>query len=147
MNIGCDNNKRILGVTMLNVFLPLFIGLLIYLFVNKRAYISGIVNIPVNLNLEGITGAFIKCWLADMLWSYAMTFSLALVLKPFHKRVLISAVLTIFLGSFLEFLQFLNVITGTSDFWDVVFEITAVLIAVFVIKRRKTIWKKQYRLF
>lgn len=139
MNIGCDNNKKILGVTMLNIFMPLFIGLLIYIFVNKRAYISGIVNIPVNLKLEGITGVFIKCWLADMLWSYAMTFSLALVLKPFRKRVLISAALTIFLGSFLELLQFLNVITGTFDFWDVIFEITAVLIAVFVIKRRKII--------
>ena len=139
MNIRFANNRKILLKEFSNIFLPLLTGLFIYLFVNKRAYISTIINIPLKINVKGLAGVFVKCWLCDMLWSYALTAALYLVLIPFRYRLILSATASFIVGVFLEGLQYFNIISGTFDVLDIIFELTAVLIAVYVIKRRKNI--------
>lgn len=72
-----------------------------------------------------------------MLWSYALTYTLFLVLEPFRKRVIFSAIISTVLGISLELLQYRKVISGTFDILDILFEITAVSLAVVIIKKEK----------
>ena len=121
---------------MINIIIPLFIGFIIYCTVNKSTYISEILNIPVSINITGVFGLFVKCWLCDMLWSYAFVFALSYALSAFRHPVLIAAIISLCIGIVLELLQLFGIITGTFDILDIIFELAAVLLSVGVKKRR-----------
>lgn len=130
---------------VINIFLPLLIGGSLYyvvfpdvLFVQKIDELLGF-GLHVELNIQNI-GVLRWCrnYLFDILWSYALTFSLYVIFEDEHgnanlKRIL-SAVVIFSIG--MELLQAFQFVTGTFDAWDIVVEILSECIATLGIKRR-----------
>lgn len=86
---------------LFNIILPLCIGALIYYFADK-------------LNLNG----FIRNQLPDGLWAYAF---LSMVLIVWNRTIHITWIIIVFLISIgFEILQYLHVIKGTGDIWDII---------------------------
>lgn len=139
MRLVCQINKKLFPHILCNIILPLIIGLVIYLSVNKNTYISDYIKFPFTVNLIGITGIFVKCWLCDMLWSYALTQALYIALFSFPNRILFSAIISFVMGCILELLQLFSLVSGTFDILDILFELIAIVIAMGVLKRRTKI--------
>lgn len=125
----------------LNIFIPLAIGLCIYLFFHNTTIINIFVNTffvikPLNCNGQNFFIYFLKCWACDILWAYSLFFALFYILKPFKSRIMFAAMLSIFLSIFVEILQYIQIINGTFDILDITFEITVIIFAVIILKRR-----------
>lgn len=123
-----------------NIVTPLFIGLTIYLFCYRNTYINSAFENFLGLSFpylyfDNIIYQFITCWTCDILWSYALTFSLFFCFKDFKKGLLFSSLLSVSLSIIIEFLQFGGYINGTFDIWDIILEISAIFLAVIIIKR------------
>ncbi len=123
---------------ILNIIIPLLAGLGIYVFMKDTTYINDFLGLSFNYVPKTFIGTFIVNWFCDFLWSYAFVFTLYLVLEPFSKRIIISPVITVIVGTALELMQKSGTLTGTFDWWDIAVELVAVLVAVAVLKIRKT---------
>lgn len=133
--------KRKIMAFFTNIFLPLAVGLCVYLFFRKGTYINSIFGIEYDYKFNSIFGVFVKSWLCDILWAYALTHSLYFALHAFEHRVLISVVISICFATVCELLQLLPAVSGTFDILDIIFQIAAVLLATAVIRRREKIEK------
>ena len=123
---------------ILNIIIPLVAGLGIYVFMKNTTYINDFLGLSFNYVPKTFIGTFIVNWFCDFLWSYAFVFTLYLVLEPFSKRIIISPIITVIVGTALELMQKSGTLTGTFDWWDIAVELVAVLVAVAVLKVRKT---------
>ena len=123
-----------------NIVIPLFIGLTIYLFCYRNTYINSAfenflgISFPY-LYFDNFFYQFITCWTCDILWAYALTFSLFFYFKDFKNSLLFSGLLSISLSIIIECLQVCGYINGTFDIWDIVLEFSAIFLAVIIIKR------------
>ena len=133
--------KRI--ITLLNCFLPLIFGGGIYAVFRPTSYVSGVFNNIGFINrlsdtasqLDGWFISFLKYWFCDFLWAYALAFCLLLVFEKTKHKFIYSIIISVILSVSLETLQFFSIISGTFDWWDLLAELTAVVLAV-IIKRR-----------
>ncbi len=81
----------------------------------------------------------------DMLWAYALVFALGFLLDMDNKTAKLDlwkifAITGIF-SAITEFCQLLQGVQGTFDHWDILLEILAELLAVFIIKSQ---WVNYY---
>ncbi|MBQ6752999.1 MAG: hypothetical protein IJR10_04425 [Clostridia bacterium] len=124
----------------LNIVLPIIIGTLIYVCVKRDSYIATVIlkvfDLP-NLNeaiIPHFFRSFLKCFAADMLWAYSLTFTIYFVSGCKTGTTL--TVCLIF-ETVLELLQKTNVIKGTFDFFDIAFEALSIALALLIIKKFK----------
>lgn len=125
---------------LINIVFPLIIGLAIYLICYKSTYINTTFNeifgfTPPYFYSDNTFYRFISCWACDILWAYSLTFGLYLCFKDFKNPLVISSVLAVSLAVIMEILQAYDLISGTFDIWDIILEITAIILAVIIIKR------------
>lgn len=128
---------------VLNALFPLVLGLFVYLFIQKDTQIWRFFNMLFGVSFEaivwdGFTYTFVVCWLCDILWSYALVFSLWLALRSYKNAVFISVLLAFVMGVAFELLQLFGIISGTFDLYDIILELIAAVLAAIIIKRRKT---------
>lgn len=123
---------------LLNSATALFTGFFIYVFLKSGTFINSFLGFSLNYFPQSFIGEFVICWFCDFLWAYALIFALYLCLYPFQHKLHISAVCTIIASIVFEVLQLKNIVSGTFDWWDIIIEITAVIIAVVIIKRRNS---------
>lgn len=129
-------------VILWNIIIPIFLGAIIYylispevIFVRRMDFLIG-----KGIHISDITAVnpairIMRNYLPDMLWGYALIFTLyyfldnntAYLLKTFLIASLFSAVM--------EFLQITPVVKGTFDWYDIIVELLAEVIAVFIIKK------------
>lgn len=122
----------------INILVPLLFGIMVYLYWRPDAYISKLI-----LNLFRISYApergrpagvqrFIRYYLCDICWAYALTFSLAFWLgkDSLMEAYTISAVFALLV----EILQLLPQTPGSFDILDIIVELSACTIAVLIIK-------------
>lgn len=131
--------KRKILTIFINIFLPLAVGLCIYLLFYNGTYLNSIFGIELNFKANSFLGIFMKSWACDILWAYSLTYSLYFVLYAFKNRILFSAILSICIATGFELLQLFGKVNGTFDILDIIFQIAAVISAVEVIKRREKI--------
>ena len=98
-------------------------------------YINSFLGVEFNYSPKTVLGIFIANWFCDFLWSYALVFVLYLVLSPFKNNLIFSCVTSALLGLILELLQGTNILSGTFDWWDIIIEIVAVIIAMSIINK------------
>lgn len=123
-----------------NIIIPLLIGLTIYLLCYKNTYINRTFENIFHFSLPYLyfnnsIHRFIISWACDILWAYSLTFGLYFCFKDFRHPLITSSFLAILLAVVMEILQIVNIINGTFDIWDIIFEISAILFAVIIIKR------------
>ena len=119
----------------LNIFVPLIIGLAVYIFFKRGTYINSLIS----LNMGEVPSCFviqiIIYWGCDFLWAYSLVFTLYRGLYSLKNGLIYSALSAVLCGIFFELFQYAGYINGTFDFFDIFAEITAVIIAVVIIKK------------
>ena len=124
---------------LLNIGVPLVLGLGIYLFCYKNTYINTAFTDIFGFSLpyiyyDNAFHRFITCWACDMLWAYSLTFALYLCFKVFEKNLIITIVTSSLFAIAIELLQIKGVINGTFDILDIVSELVAITLAITMIK-------------
>lgn len=123
-----------------NTIIPLLIGLSIYMFCYKNTYINIAFDNFFGFSLpyfyfDNAFHHFITCWACDIMWAYSLTFALFFCFKNFSNSLVISGSLSVLFAVIIEFSQFIDLISGTFDILDIILEISAILLAVIIIKR------------
>lgn len=122
-----------------NVFIPLVFGLLLYLIFQKDAFVSIVVNflfpslsLPA-IDIPVIFERILRNYAADALWSYSLTFAFVFVIGYERKRLHISAIVCFTFEIFMEYLQRIEVLNGTFDFFDILVELISTCVATILI--------------
>lgn len=123
-----------------NIIIPLSLGLVIYLFCYETTYITTCFEAVFEYTLpyfysDSIIYQILTCWACDILWAYSLTFSLFLCLKNFNHALLLSSALSAILSLTIEILQIPHIVNGTFNVLDIIFELTAIIVAVILLKR------------
>ncbi len=128
-------------IILLHIVIPLLSGALIYiltdpnvLFVRMLSRQRGIPVLPVNS--ESTVVLFVRCYLLDILWAYALIFSLYFILDTDMGLWKIFGIGFLF-STIMEVLQLTVIVPGTFDLWDILMEGVAELIAIFIIKNQE----------
>ena len=130
----------------INILLPLSAGALLYLYWRPDAYISKLISSLFRMPAEPVHGRpagiyrFIRYYLCDILWAYALTFSLSLY---FGKNALWAALAVgVGFAVLTELLQLLPVTPGSFDILDIIIEMAVCTLTIIIInlyERRNTL--------
>ena len=127
---------------LLNIVIPLLLGLTFYLFFSPAAHVSQWVY--EKLKLETLQPAttfgrwigrqlFLRNFFCDACWSYALSFSVSGALGGKGKRLVLSLMISILFCFALEFAQLLPYVDGTFDGLDILVELLICCIAHLLI--------------
>ena len=125
---------------LLNSFIPVFAGVIIYTLFRKDAYISLLLDRFVSfpeIQTSGVpawVSRFVKNYAADVLWAYSLTFA---VMWSVNSENSLNDSLEVFSICFcficlVELFQKTGVFRGTYDFLDISFETVSVCFAIFI---------------
>lgn len=114
------------------VFLPLFFGVCIYLFFRPNQTLA---ENFMNWNLQ-TTFSFNKYWIStvflgslpDFLWLFSLLSLMRIIWGAYENIPLVLKTLLYTVPIFSEFLQFMDVIPGTGDVFDVLAYLLAIII-------------------
>ncbi len=128
-------------IILLHIMIPLLSGALIYILTDPNVLFVRMLSrqrdIPVlPVNSESTVFLFIRCYLLDILWAYALIFSLYFILDKDMGLWKIFGIGFLF-STIMEVLQLTVVVPGTFDLWDILMEGVAELIAIFIIKNQE----------
>lgn len=124
---------------ILNISIPLLLGLVIYFFLKPDTYVIKWIfsffnfNFTYSISHNNLIVKFIYCYLCDILWAYALTFAVYYFSDFFTHKYFIAMLITIVFCVLIEFLQFFDIITGAFDVLDILFEIIANVLALMYI--------------
>lgn len=127
------NRKRLL----FGVFLPLFIGAIIYIVLSPNAYLTKLfwnmirIDNPfvgVRVSKMHIVVRMIRYYLCDFMWALALTQSIIVILGD--KNLLISGFVGIGFCSVCEIAQLFDSVPGTFDHIDLIVENLAVIFSI-----------------
>ncbi len=136
------NKTRTLRLFFLLSISPLLLGLLVYLCIGSTQ--TGLFLFTSNLlgpelvsliRLEGSLPLFIQFHLADSLWAFALTSTLYLLLYNEMQRMKLLIIAVVASASF-ELLQYVNLIGGTADLFDLGFMLAASGLAYFLFSKK-----------
>ena len=126
----------------------LILGLMIYLLFRENTYISKFILSLVTFDKLKMYLNWLKCdfvcfYLPDYLWAFSLSCWLHIIFEPDKKGSIVCTIVVFAVGAIYEFLQYINIISGTGDFIDVFFYILAG-ITVNLIKGRMDKNEKKY---
>jgi hypothetical protein len=84
------------------------------------------------------TTGLLRNYLPDMLWAYALVFALCFLIGQKEAEVFKIFITAAVFSTVLELLQITSYVRGTFDFFDILAEILAEALAVFVIRMKMT---------
>lgn len=133
-------NKK--TIILLNVIIPILIGAIIYYFFSPNVlfvrYIDDKLGIAfhfVNAIDENEVLQFVRYYFLDMLWAYALVFALYGIMDNNSANLVKIFLMTCLFSTVMELLQITPLANGTFDMGDVILEMVAEVIAVFIIKK------------
>ena len=139
------NEKRIW--CLYTIIIPLIVGGILYYLLCPEVIFVKIIEQYMNLNIhiqysenKNTLSMLFRNYFFDYIWAYTFFQTLYLINSKGTKAHLINCIISITLGSVLEVFQFMRIVYGTFDIWDIVVEMTGVLSAFIIIKN---FWRKQ----
>ena len=125
---------------IINILIPIGLGAVIYylvspdvLFVKQIDLLLGkAMHFEVANDISVVK--FIRNYFLDMLWAYALVFALSLIICRNAAQLWETFMIAFIFSAILELLQITPVVQGTFDIWDIMVELIAELVAVFIIK-------------
>ena len=120
----------------------LLLGGILYLLFRENTYISALLKDYTILEeirdcLGFIENDFIKYYFPDFLWSFSLAFGLLTIFDSGFKGIVICSEVSFVCGLFWEILQFLNVVSGTGDLFDIAMYLTAAVCVVVICSKRR----------
>ena len=120
-----------------NIGIPLLIGTIIYLYWRPNAYISRFIFSLFNVSPGIVPGSpkgierFVRYYLCDILWAYALTFSLVFYLG--RSKIRTAYIIGLSFIVLIELLQLLPQTPGSFDILDIIMEFVICTISIYVI--------------
>lgn len=130
--------KKKVTLLIISVFM-LFLGLLLYLFLNREAYISKLLlaYIPIKpIISSNPLISILKSFGADFLWSTSFTMIIQLIIWVEKKKTFL-LILCSLLGIAYELMQCFGIITGTADIVDGIVYVLGSILAIIIIQGGK----------
>lgn len=127
----------------LNIIIPIILGFAFYIYFTPYALISRLffmifgIEHGIVFRFHGYVGQFLANYAADMLWAYALAFSVSALFRNHIEGFNLSAVVCISFEVMIELLQYANVFYGSFDWLDITFEALMSLVALFIIEKYK----------
>ena len=125
----------------LHILIPIAFGGIIYYLISPDVIFVKIMdsllkfNIHITeMNMDSLTLRFIRNYFLDMLWGYALVFSLFFINDNNTARIKGILVIAFGFSTIIEILQVTPIMKGTFDIYDIIVELLAEVIAVFIIK-------------
>ncbi|MGN0155653.1 MAG: hypothetical protein ACI39N_00260 [Lachnospiraceae bacterium] len=129
-------------VILWNIIIPIFLGATIYylispevIFVRRMDFLIGKGIHISDITAVNLTIRIMRNYLPDMLWGYALIFTLYYFLNNNTAYLLKTFLIASLFSAVMEFLQITPVVKGTFDWYDIIVELLAEVIAVFIIKK------------
>ncbi len=122
----------------------LITGAAIYVLFRTNAYISkwfDCVDFIGTLRTiaVGYTNGFIKFYLPDFLWCFALCCGMQAIYLPGRRGMVICALVAFSCGTLWELLQWGGAVSGTGDFWDILMYLSGSILSILInIKGEKT---------
>ena len=118
---------------------PLILGLILYAAIRPDAYVSGFLYRlfgfgPIPLNAQSSFVLFLKNYGGDILWAYAFTSCVILILGQESRQLLLAGLLSFLFEAGIELLQKAQAISGTFDKKDILFELMTTLYVLLITK-------------
>lgn len=131
-----ENNRAKTATRFFFSASALLTGGILYVLFRNNTYISQFVERFVEINwlheqLYTKKIGFLKYYLPDFLWAFALCFALIAI---FDKKTFICAATSFVYGLLWEFLQYMDIIDGTGDIYDIIMYLTASVTAVMINK-------------
>lgn len=128
---------------LLNIIIPLGIGSMIYYVASPGITAIKLIDAFIDLEFyrdntyaEWFTDGIFRNYFPDFLWAYSLVFSLFLLVVNNTAGLLQSFIIAFTFAVTMEGLQLTAYVKGTFDLWDILVELFAQLIAVFIIKHK-----------
>lgn len=127
-----------------NIIIPILIGAVIYFltspdvfFVKAASAFFKLSDRFIVTNFGNLLIRFVRNYIPDMAWGYALVFSLyAIAGDQTEKGLYNLAFIAIVFSAAIEIIQLSHIIRGTFDLWDIVAELLTEVTAVFIIKKK-----------
>jgi len=134
-----------------NIFIPILTGGLLYCITSPEVIfvrnIDSMLKVSLHIGMNNTFVRIIRSYMPDMLWAYALVFSLMLVTGNKTAYIWKIFVIASMFSTIMEIFQITEYVKGTFDTMDIIVEIIAELTAVLIIKkydmRRKSYEKNQ----
>lgn len=122
---------------LINIVTPIFIGLVFYILFSTT-YVANGFRYLFSTDIYELTGGngiinFIRCYLADILWAYSLTFSVHYIFRSEKNPILIVFLICVGFEIAVEYLQYFGFFKGTFDIFDILIEIAITCLALFLI--------------
>lgn len=114
----------------------LILGLLLYLLLNSKAYVSQILLqiIPIQtINEDSLVIGILRGYGADLLWSASFTLIIQFIVWA-EKKKTIYLVFCSLLGIVYELMQYFGITTGMADIVDGIVYILGSVLAILIIQ-------------
>lgn len=114
----------------------LVLGLLLYLLLNNKAYVSQILLqiIPIQtINEDSLVIGILRGYGADLLWSASFTLIIQFIVWLKKKRTILLVFCSL-LGIVYELMQCFGIVPGTADIVDGIVYILGSLLAIIIIQ-------------
>ena len=128
------------GRLFINVINPLIMGgISYYLFFSDVLFVKKIdqfLTKPFHIHVS-YGSTFVRLcrfYLLDYLWAYALMNLILLIIGANDRKIIVSILAFIIL---LELLQVFPFVAGTFDFWDLIVEMLASFLAIFLSRREE----------
>lgn len=118
------------------------IGGCFYLIFRKDAHITAFVEQFLDLSriqqqLTTEAGRILCYYLPDCLWGFGLCCGLVAIYNPGKMGILICGGITFLCGCGWELLQYMEIVSGTGDFWDVLGYLLASLLCISINRKRR----------
>ena len=122
----------------INISVSMIIGSLIYYLISPEVIfvekISSMTGWKVNIGYENNVIKIIRSYVPDILWAYALMFSLVVITGNKTAGIWKMYIVAVLFSTIIEMLQLTGMFKGTFDIVDIIVELMAEIIAVFIIK-------------
>ena len=122
----------------INIAISMTLGSLIYYLISPEVIfvekINSMTGWKFNIGYENNVIKIIRSYVPDILWAYALMFSLVVITGNKTAGIWKMYIVAIIFSAIIEMLQLTGIFKGTFDIVDIVVELIAELIAVFIIK-------------
>ncbi len=122
--------------------LSLLSGFVLYVFFRPNTYISMLFDGNTVDYLRGLLQPysfdFLKYYFPDFLWGFALNLGFAAIFEPKGRDVIICVICALVCGTAWESLQYLGMVSGTGDVWDIAMYLVSSVITYIINKKEKT---------
>ena len=132
------NSYRKYLIIVIFIIIPLILGAIFYYIYCPDVYfvqfIDQIIKKPIHLRNNNYLVVFMRNHGLDLIWSFSLTLSFFLISLEYKYNYLLYILIPLLIGLCLEFLQRYNIISGTYDTLDIIFELCGVVLAFIIIR-------------